>query len=139
MGRGGMVLPHLPPSPTLWRVSGALTRGVTRMCNSKFYPKGLTPLETGPGIVERLAGLRRAFEKGGNTKIYEFTAPVILLLADVCEALGLGKEEQAQVLGREGAKQVQRWGDTPVRLNGKKNRKRESASEGGKGAPKQGR
>ncbi len=109
------------------------------MCNSKFYPKGLTPLETGPGIVERLAGLRRTFEKGGNTKIYEFTAPVVLLLADVCEALGLGKEEQARVLGREGAKQVQRWGDTPVRLSGKKNRKRESASEGGKGAPKQGR
>ncbi len=76
------------------------------MCNNEFYPKGLTPLKTGPGIVERLAGLRRAFEKGGNTRIYEFSAPAILLLADVCEALGLGKEEQARVLGREGAKQV---------------------------------
>ena len=43
----------------------------------------------------------------------------LLILADVCGALGLTAAERQQVLGAEAAQFLRQWADTPVRLNGK--------------------
>ncbi|MGI0013717.1 MAG: hypothetical protein ACREBU_09790 [Nitrososphaera sp.] len=54
------------------------------MCNQQFYPKDLTPIETGLRIAEHLVGLRRTMEEG-ETRLYEFTAPAALFFANVSQ------------------------------------------------------
>ena len=89
------------------------------MCNNQFLPKGLSPLESGTGIAEKLTGLRQSFEAEG-AKLCAMHVPAVLLLSDVCDALGLSEEEWRTVLGPEGLQYLEGWRNTPVRLNGKK-------------------
>lgn len=85
------------------------------MRNVNFYPKGLKPRPPEPGIVERLTNLRRAIERDA-AEIAEVSVPAVLLLCDVCKALGLTLREQQQVLGRKGTQSARKWGETPIHL-----------------------
>ena len=54
-------------------------------------------------ITARLEGLRREVEQGTAPETWaEIELPVGLLIADVCDALGLSKDQQNQVMGDAG-------------------------------------
>lgn len=85
------------------------------MSNVQFYPKGLKPSKKGDNLVERLVALRRNIERD-TTQIAEVTVPAVLLLYDVCKALGFTPRQQQKVLGRKGSKSAKKWGETKVHL-----------------------
>jgi hypothetical protein len=49
-----------------------------------------------------------------GTSICELSAPAVLLLADVCNALGLDESDQRLVLGEGAATWLEQWGSSPV-------------------------
>lgn len=53
-------------------------------------------------LTDRLAGLRRSFEAACSGPLAEVEVPVVLLLDDVCSALGLPDEARRAVLGEQG-------------------------------------
>ncbi len=61
-------------------------------------------------VVAKLKGLREEFEKDGVDILY-MPIPVALVLSDVCEALGLGRAEQDEVLGEEASGAIREWAD----------------------------
>ena len=85
------------------------------MCQ-QFLPKGLSPLEskTGFNVEARLADFRREYEHEGGDVSAEL--PFVLVLADVCLALGLSESARARVLGPKGAALLKEWEQTPVTL-----------------------
>ena len=55
-------------------------------------------------VIERLRSLREGVEREMKPESWTaLEAPMVLLLADVCDALGLTEGEQTIVLGQEGA------------------------------------
>lgn len=59
-------------------------------------------------IVAKLKAFREEFERDG-ADIIEVVAPVAIILADVCTALGLNTFDQVEVLGEEAAGAVAEW------------------------------
>ncbi len=56
------------------------------------------------GITERLKCFRHEFEQGTVTLAWpEVELPAGLMLADICDALGLTEDQQRRVLGEVGA------------------------------------
>ena len=82
----------------------------------EFLPKGLSPLEskTGFNVEARLADFRREYEKDGGSLSEEL--PFVLVLTDVCLALGLSESARARVLGPRGTALLLEWEQTPVAL-----------------------
>lgn len=64
-------------------------------------------------IVRRLKGLRKEFDRDG-IEILDCPAPVALILADVCVALGMGLVQQAEVLGPERLLAIEQWREIRV-------------------------
>jgi hypothetical protein len=67
--------------------------------------------------TKRLEQLSREMEEGA-TKIDDLEVPALLLLEDVCRALGLTEEERCQVLGQEAAQWVDVWASVSVTKTG---------------------
>ncbi len=82
----------------------------------EFLPKGLSPLEskTGFNVEARLADFRREYEKDGGSLSEEL--PFVLILTDVCLALGLSESARARVLGPRGTVLLKEWEATPIVL-----------------------
>jgi hypothetical protein len=82
----------------------------------QFLPKGLAPLlpKAGFEVEVRLADFRREYEKEGGDLSEEL--PFLLVLTDVCLALGLSESARARVLGPRGVALLQEWEQTPVTL-----------------------
>lgn len=59
-------------------------------------------------IMARLKAFREEFETDG-ADIVEVAAPVAIILADICLALGLNVFEQVEVLGEEAAQAIAEW------------------------------
>ena len=54
-------------------------------------------------VVDRLQGFREGLEHDMETEPWTaLEAPMVLLLSDVCDALGLTEDERARILGQEG-------------------------------------
>jgi hypothetical protein len=85
------------------------------MIVKQWYPKGLQPVIGGRGVVSRLSALRRELEAGAG-RLSEIELPAVLLLFDVCNALGLSEAQQREVLGAEGARYIEALGRVPVML-----------------------
>ena len=63
--------------------------------------------------VQSLAQLRQEMEATGVT-LCELTLPSVLLLADVCDALGLDARARRAVLGDEAIAWLEAWANTSV-------------------------
>jgi len=69
-------------------------------------------------VIARLKGLRQEIEQEGEVGIAELETTFALALADVCGALGMGRQEYEQVLGQEAASSVEDVCETRVWLVG---------------------
>ena len=67
---------------------------------TKFYPRRLVQMTGKPTIVAKLKTLRQSYEGIGGQP--EDLMAFGLLLADVCDALGLNKIQRFAVLGGRG-------------------------------------
>lgn len=81
----------------------------------KPLPKALRPIGTRSDSVQRLAALRQELESGVG-KLHQIEVPAMLLLADVCNALGLNRSEKHLVLGRDNARFLDELSRATVRL-----------------------
>jgi hypothetical protein len=71
-------------------------------------------IPTGLNVAAKLAGLRCELESTGSWPGLEISAA--LLLADVCQALGLSEADQQSVLGASGMTYVKAVVNAPLRL-----------------------
>ena len=67
-----------------------------------------------PNAVTCLAKLRQELQATGSWPAVE--VPAALLLADVCQALGLNMSDQQAVLGVDGAAYLEAVANTPIIL-----------------------
>jgi hypothetical protein len=80
----------------------------------QIYFKGLVAANTPVDIAKRLKKLRRSFEEAGGQPDDQIV--FALILADICEALGLSGIQRYGVLGWKGASYLANWGDQTVGL-----------------------
>jgi len=64
--------------------------------------------------TQRLAELRRALEEAAE--IHELQVPALLLLDDVCRALGIIGTDRRKVLGRKAEQWLEQWSHAPIGL-----------------------
>jgi hypothetical protein len=72
--------------------------------------KGDCPMSYMKRLIDLREGLEADLGRDGE-------APSVLLLADVCDALGMEALDRRQVLGDAGAQLVDSWLGAPVALN----------------------
>ena len=66
-------------------------------------------------IIERLTRLRQSIETD-EAQLDEVMVPMVFVLSDVCDVLGLDASERASVLGADGTQYLEQWNQQAIHL-----------------------